>query len=216
MRIQYIGHSCFYFVTDAGVRLVIDPYDTSIGLTPVNVTADIALVTHHHFDHDCMDGVHGDYTLIDGAGAFEVSGVRIHGITVPHDADGGTVRGFVTAYLIETDGLRLLHLGDVGDMPPEEFFAAVGSPVDVLMIPVGGRYTVDAAGALAICERLNPNMVIPMHYKTKRLTVDIAPVSEFVDRARYDYDLQRQGDVLEVRGGTRKKRGRIILMENSF
>lgn len=126
------------------------------------------------------------------------------------------MRGFVTAYLIENEGLRILHLGDVGSMPSDSFFEEVGSPVDVLMLPVGGFYTVDAREAMAIADRLNPNRIIPMHYRTTRLKLNIAPVTGFIGLVKYSYDLQRQGDVLEVRRGDKKKRGRVILMENSF
>lgn len=79
MRIQYIGHSCFYLVTEEGERVVIDPYDESIGLTPVRLTADVVLITHHHSDHDCLDGVSGDYTVIDAPGEYETRGLRIRG-----------------------------------------------------------------------------------------------------------------------------------------
>ena len=215
MKIRYIGHACFAVETNAGLRLVIDPYDNSIGLTPVRETADAVLITHHHHDHDYVDGVQGEYTLVDGPGASQVGDVRITGITLPHDAAGGAERGMVTAYLIEADGLRLLHMGDVGAMPPEDFFSSLGR-IDVLMVPIGGRYTVDAVEALSICERVRPNLVIPMHYKTTRLKMNIAPAAPFVQAARHEYDIQRQGDVLLLGADTKKKRGRIILMENSF
>ena len=215
MKIRYIGHSCFAVETNAGNRLVIDPYDPSIGLTPVNETADVLLITHDHPDHAYADGVHGDYERIDAPGTYEVHGMKIRGLQVPHDSVQGADRGYVTAYLIEADGLRLLHLGDVGAMPDEEFMSGLGR-IDVLMIPVGGTFTVDAQGALAISERIAPNLIIPMHFKTNRLKMNIAPAAAFVERAKYDYDIQRQGDVLMLNGDTKKKRGRIILMENSF
>lgn len=215
MKIRYIGHSCFAIETRAGLRLVIDPYDNTIGLTPVHEQADIVLITHHHFDHDYVQGVEGDYSLVDGPGTSEVQGVRITGLEVPHDDAGGSKRGVVTAYLIEADGRRLLHMGDVGDMPQDSFFDALGR-IDVLMVPIGGTYTVDAAGAKAIIDRVQPNLVIPMHYKTNRLKLNIAPAAPFVAAAKHDYDIQRQGDVLILSGDTKKKRGRIILMENSF
>lgn len=215
MRIEYIGHSCFYFVTRDGTRIIIDPYDNSIGLTPVNREADVALVTHHHFDHDYLDGVHGEYVAIDGPGSREAHGVRITGFELDHDPQGGALRGKVTAYLIEVDGIRLLHMGDVGTMPPDSFFDQIGA-IDVLMIPVGGTYTVDAAEAFAICERINPAYVIPMHYKTTRLKLDVAPVNGFVELATSVYDIVRQGSVLTVERNGRKKHSRVVLMENSF
>lgn len=215
MRIEYIGHSCFYFVTEDGTRIIIDPYDCSIGLTPVNREADIALVTHQHYDHNYLDGVHGDYVAIQTSGVHEERGVRVTGFELDHDPDGGALRGKVNAYLIEVDGVRLLHMGDIGTMPPDSFFDALGQ-IDVLMIPVGGNYTVDAAGAYAICERVNPAYVIPMHYKTTRLKLDIAPVNGFVELATSSYDIVRQGSVLTIGRNARKKHSRVVLMENSF
>lgn len=215
MKLRYIGHACFALETDTGTRLVIDPYDPAIGLTPVNETADILLITHDHFDHAYTDGVHGDYERIDAPGTYESHGVKIQGYQLPHDNAQGADRGFVTGYLIEADGLRLLHLGDIGAMPDEDFLSSLGR-IDVLMIPVGGLYTVDAQGAFDISERIAPNLIIPMHYKTNRLKMNIAPAVSFVEKAKYNYDIQRQGDVLLLSGDTKKKRGRIILMENSF
>lgn len=215
MKIRYIGHSCFAIETGNGTRIVIDPYDSAIGLTPVHEKADIVLITHHHFDHDYVQGIDGDYLLIDEPGSKEAGGVRITGFALPHDSAGGSERGMVTAYLIEADGRRIVHMGDVGDMPDDDFFRAL-ERIDVLMVPIGGNYTVDAKGAKAIVDRMQPNLVIPMHYKTNRLKVNIAPAAPFVTAAKHDYDIQRQGDVLILTGDTKKKRGRIILMENSF
>lgn len=215
MKLRYIGHACVAIETNEGVRLVIDPYDPSIGLTPVNETADVLMITHGHYDHSYEAGVHGAYERIDTPGTHETHGVKITGIRLPHDKHGGADRGFVTAYLVEADGLRLLHMGDVGGMPDEDFFSSLGR-IDVLMIPIGGTYTVDAQGALEISERIAPNLIIPIHFKTNRLKLDIAPAVGFLEKAKYNYDIQRQGDVLMLNGDTKKKRGRIILMENSF
>lgn len=216
MRIEYIGHACFYFVTDSGVRVIIDPYDNSLGLTPVSKEADIVLVSHGHHDHNCLDGVRGDYTLVQGPGEFEKDGVRVSGFDIPHDHHGGARRGMVTAYLIEADGASVLHMADVGAMPPQEFFDFLPERIDVLMIPVGGNYTVDAEEAFEISERISPHAVIPMHYRTTRLKLDVAPVNGFIEIARQGYDIQRQLNVLDVPKGVRKKHGRVFVMENSF
>lgn len=216
MRIEYIGHACFYFVTEDGVRIIIDPYDDSLGLTPVNKEADIVLVSHGHHDHNCLDGVHGEYTLVEGPGEFEKDGVRVTGYEIAHDHHAGAHRGMVTAYLIEADGARVLHMSDVGAVPPQEFFDGLPGHIDVLMVPVGGNYTVGAEEAFDITEQIAPSAVIPMHYRTRRLKLDIAPLNGFIDIARTGYDIQRQLHVLEVPRGVRKKHGRVFVMENSF
>lgn len=216
MRIEYVGHSCFYLVTEDGVRIIIDPYDDSMGLTHVDKEADVALVSHHHFDHCYLDGVRGGYELVDGPGTYDIRGIHVTGLEVPHDDAGGQKRGMVTAYVIEADNVRILHMSDVGAMPPDSFFEELPGRIDVLMIPVGGKYTVDAQGAFEISERLDPSAVIPMHYKTTRLTLDIAPPDKFIQIAHQSFDIQRQGDVLMVPAGIHKKRGRVIVMENSY
>lgn len=216
MLIEYVGHSCFYLTTKEGVRIIIDPYDNSIGLAPVDKEADIALITHHHYDHDYLGGVHGDFVTIDKPGSYEACGVKVVGVPVFHDDEKGKKRGTVTTYTIETDGMRILHMGDVGEIPDDSFFEQAGK-IDILMIPVGGFYTIDAQQAIDIIERLNPNITIPMHYKTTHLTLDIAPVHGFMTLAKKEYDISRLGESkFEITADNLKKRGRILLMENSF
>jgi len=216
MLIEYVGHSCFYIKNKEGVRIIIDPYDNSIGLAPVSREADILLVTHHHYDHDYVDGVRGRYTLIDKPGDYCEQNVVIKGVELPHDASGGSERGKVVAYVIETDGIRILHMGDVGDIPCDDFFASVGKP-DILMIPVGGFYTINASQAVQIMERLDANITIPMHYKTTHLKLDISTVHEFIRLVKRHYDVAHLGSsYFDIDAANLKKRGRVLLMENSF
>ncbi len=217
MLIEYVGHSCFYLTTKAGVRIIIDPYDNSIGLAAVDKQADIALISHHHFDHGYLGGVHGDFVTVDAPGEYEICGVTLKGVPLFHDEIQGKERGEVVAFTLETDGMRILHMGDVGEIPSQHFFEQAGK-IDILMIPVGGVYTVDARQAIDIMERLNPNITIPMHYKTTHLTLPIAPVNEFVMLAKETgYDISRLGESkFEITADNLKKRDRVLLMENSF
>lgn len=216
MFIEYVGHSCFYITNKNCTRILIDPYDNSIGLTPVSKETDILLITHHHYDHDYVDGVKGEYTVIDKAGNYNINDVKITGLVVPHDHSEGKKRGLVVAYIIETDGMRILHMGDVGDIPPESFFDSIGH-IDLLMIPVGGNYTIDAEEAVRIMDRIEANITIPMHYKTTYLKLDISTVHEFVTLIKRNYDISRLGsNKFEIDAANLKKRGRVLLMENSF
>ncbi len=213
MIIEYIGHSCFYLVNKEGVRTIIDPYDNTIGLAPVKKEADIALITHHHFDHDYIDGVMGDFTVIDTQGKHEVCGVSIIGLPVSHGED----RGEVISYIIESDGMRILHLGDVGEVPSDEYFAQIGK-IDILMVPVGGTYTTDAAQAVEVIDKVEPNITIPMHYKTNNLTIQIKSVHEFMTLAKKGgYDIARlEENKFEITADNLKKRRRVLRMENSY
>ncbi|MDL2237112.1 MBL fold metallo-hydrolase [Christensenellaceae bacterium OttesenSCG-928-K19] len=216
MLIEYVGHACFYIVSEEGTRVIIDPYDNSIGLAPVKKEADIVLITHHHFDHDYFAGVSGEYTMMDKAGEQEICGVSIRGRELPHDDANGSKRGMVVAYSIKMDGMRILHMGDVGAMPDDAFFDWAGK-VDILMLPIGGTYTVDAEGAVAIMDRINANIIIPMHYKTTHLTLDIESPHHFTKLAKKNYDVSHLGSSkFEITADRLKKRRRVILMENSF
>lgn len=216
MLIEYVGHSCFYIVNKEGQRILTDPYDNTIGLKPVDKEADIVLVSHHHYDHDYVDGVKGNYKLFDKAGDYEFCDVKIHGVELDHDEADGSKRGKVIAFTIETDGMRIMHMGDVGAMPDDSFFENTGH-IDILMIPIGGTYTVDAEGALDIMDRLNANINIPMHYKTTHLNLDIASPHEFIRLAKKEYDVsQLGGNTFEITPDSLKKRGRVIILENSY
>ncbi|WP_066645356.1 MBL fold metallo-hydrolase [Christensenella timonensis] len=217
MLIEWIGHSCFYITTQDGKTIMIDPYDNTIGLKVPEKAPDILLITHDHFDHynhEYVDGLKPGYTLIEKPGDNIVDGVKIRGIELDHDEEGGAQRGKVVAYLIETDGMRLLHMGDVGAMPPDSFFEAIGK-IDILMIPVGGTYTVDAKGALNIMDRIHPNITIPMHYLTPGLKLDIAGSHDFLARAASrEYDVSRiGGGLFDITSDNLKKRNRIVVME---
>ena len=155
--------------------------------------------------------------LIAEAGEFEAGGIRVTGIPVWHDDRQGSERGQVITYLIEADGMRLLHMGDVGEMPAPSYFEKIGK-IDILMIPVGGYYTVDAKGALNIMDTIHPNITIPMHYLVNGLTLtELASPHDFLARAASrEYDVSRLGGgVFEITKDNLKKRNRIVVMECS-
>ena len=220
MLIEWIGHSCFYMTTEAGKTILIDPYDNTIGLRVPEARADIVLVTHDHFDHKnqaYLDGMRDGDVLIAEAGEFEAGGIRVTGIPVWHDDRQGSERGQVITYLIEADGMRLLHMGDVGEMPAPSYFEKIGK-IDILMIPVGGYYTVDAKGALNIMDTIHPNITIPMHYLVNGLTLtELASPHDFLARAASrEYDVSRLGGGgFEITKDNLKKRNRIVVMECS-
>ena len=177
MKIKYIGHSCFLFETHAGARLLTDPFD-GIGWRMPRVRADCVCCTHRHFDHNYVEGVAGSREVITSAGEHACGGFRIVGIPSFHDDQGGAKRGNNIIYRIEADGAAVCHMGDIGQQPTKQLLSEIGR-VDVLMIPVGGTYTVDAAGALEYVRAIRPQIVIPMHYRTDDCSLDIAPLGAF-------------------------------------
>lgn len=166
MLIRYQGHSQFLLEDKNGQRVVTDPYDASTGYPMNEVRADAVTVSHAHGDHSFTDKVTGSPVIIHEAGThMPLPDVKITAIPCFHDEAGGKKRGTNLMMLIEMDGLRVLHCGDLGHLPDDKMLAAAGR-VDILLIPVGGFFTIDAAQAVRTAEMFAPAMIIPMHYRT--------------------------------------------------
>jgi len=185
MKIQLLGHACFLLTANDGTRIVTDPYEPggfggAVGYGELGVSAEGVTVSHGHADHACVEAVGGSPTVIDTPAGGEVGTVRMRGVETSHDASGGGERGGNIVFLIEADGLRVAHLGDLGHPLTVDQVREIG-PVDVLLVPVGGFYTIDATTAAAVADALGAKVIIPMHYKTEKLGFDIAPVREFIE-----------------------------------
>ncbi len=188
MTITWLGHSCFRIDTRSsaagqnkeGVSILIDPFPKEIGLKPPKVKDDIVLVTHHHFDHDNVSEAGPESFLIDGPGEYEKQGVYIRGISSFHDKSSGKERGLNTIYVIKSEDITVCHMGDFGQDKLEDKQIEDIGDIDVLMIPVGGNYTIDHKEAISIIGQIEPKIVIPMHYKLKDLKIDIAGPDKFI------------------------------------
>lgn len=184
MQIQYYGHSCFKITAKPEGRgqddvvIFIDPFDKSVGLRPPQGNANLALITHDHPDHNNVSALKGDPRVIDIPGEYSVFGVNIVGIDSFHDSSSGEERGKNTIYTIETEGMRLCHLGDLGSDLNEKQLEEING-IDVLMIPIGGKYTLDGEKAADIARKIEPNIIIPMHFKIKGSTADVADEKKF-------------------------------------
>jgi L-ascorbate metabolism protein UlaG (beta-lactamase superfamily) len=172
MKITYRGHSTF--VLESGqTTVLIDPFDEQVGYPMDPVRAGFVLVSHEHGDHNNVALAEGRPRVIRGLveGKWRtiketVDGIAISSVPTYHDNTRGTQRGRNTVFIVEAEGLRVVHLGDLGHPLDDEALKAIGRP-DVLMVPVGGHFTVDSSQAQAIVARLRPGIVIPMHYKTE-------------------------------------------------
>jgi len=169
MEIKYIGHSCFR-IKGKDTTIVIDPYDPKMtGYKLPSLTADIVVTSHKHADHCYIEGVKDYKLLIETPGEYEVAGTFVYGVKTYHDTKQGKDRGDNTIFQIVMDGYNLLHLGDLGHELTTETLEKI-SDIDVLMIPVGGTYTIDAKTAVKVISSVEPSIIIPMHYQTKDLT----------------------------------------------
>ena len=184
MQIIWRGQSCFEILSSQGknnhVNIVVDPFDEGTGLRVPKLEADILLVTHEHHDHNNVKAVGGSPFLIQGPGEYEIKGVYIQGIDSFHDASLGKEKGQNTIYTIEVEDIRLCHLGDLGqkELTPEQV-EKIGE-IDILMIPVGGVYTISAKEAVKIMSQIEPNIVIPMHYQIPKLKIKLEGLDGFL------------------------------------
>lgn len=185
MKVKWLGHSCFLVSSSAGVRILTDPYESGgfnggLGYKPVREKADIVTISHEHSDHNYVKGIPGEPDVIRRTGRHEVRGVEIDGVLTCHDKTDGRQRGLNTVFCLNVDGIRVCHLGDLGHELSEKETKAVGR-VDVLLIPVGGYFTIDAAEATRVAAALGPRIVFPMHYKTPVLDFPITGVEDFLE-----------------------------------
>lgn len=182
MYITYFGHSCFKLQDKTGpdaVTLVTDPFDKAVGLKVPHSEADILTISHDHHDHNNKEAVRGNPFIIDMAGEYDVKGVSIEGVESYHDDKEGSERGLNIIYRIDIDDVSIVHLGDLGHVLTSKNLDRLAG-VDVLLIPVGGKYTLDAKKAVEVVSQIEPRIVIPMHYKTGDSKVDIEGVEKFV------------------------------------
>jgi len=167
--------------SDAGTKIITDPYVTGGNLNygEIEESADIVTVSHEHGDHNNVAAVGGKPEVVRGTVPVEIKGIKFDGIPTYHDDAGGSKRGNNTAFCFEVDGIRVCHLGDLGHRLGNKEVAELGQ-IDILLIPVGGFYTIDARVATEACDRLKPKVIIPMHYKTDKCAYPIAEVDEFL------------------------------------
>ena len=196
MKIQWLGHSCFKLTESTGTSIVTDPYDSYVGFKMAPVGSDIVTVSHKHKDHSAIKNVTGNPQVIDSIGTWEIGGVGVTALLSYHDNDKGAKRGENNIYLFRMDGIDICHMGDIGQEMNPNLGESIGS-VNVLMIPVGGNYTIDAEQAKEYVDFLMPDVVIPMHYKTENSELDIDGVDKFIDLFDEEQVVYVDGETIE-------------------
>ncbi len=219
-KINWFGQSCFQISVsnskDHSAQILIDPFDESIGLKVPRFSADILLITHEHADHNNIKEVKAidekEVFLISGPGEYEVKGVFIKGIPSFHDNSQGKERGRNTIYTIEAEEIKFCHLGDLGQAQlTDEQLEQIGE-VDILMIPVGGTYTISGQEATKIISQIEPRIIIPMHYQIPNLKIKLDNVEKFT-KAIGKNSIQPQ-EKLQIKASNLPKEGTemVILM----
>lgn len=197
MRIQWLGHSCFKLEESTGTTVVADPYDPKkVGIDLPKIKADVVTISHNHADHNYTDNIEDGYIKLNQAGLWEVNGVEIVSLQSYHDETDGDKRGENFIFKYRMDGVDLCHMGDIGEPSNPILGESIGS-VNVLMIPVGGTYTINAEQAKEYVDFLMPDVVIPMHFKTPSSEIDVDKVDDFLDLFEEEQLIKVDGDTFE-------------------
>lgn len=200
--VHYYGHSTF-FLEFMSAKILTDPFAKSVGYPLPNVTPDAVTISHEHFDHNAVDYLPNTATVFRGlrvggndwASVDEsVGALSIGNMPSYHDDQKGAKRGKNSIFIFQWENVRLAHLGDLGHDLSAAELKQLGR-IDVLFIPVGGNYTIDAATATKLIGKIKPKIAIPMHYKTKHVKMDLAPVDDF---------LKGKTNVKHIKGGVAK------------
>lgn len=178
MEISWFGQSCFR-LKSKNAQIICDPFDpATTGLKKPKLSGDVVTVSHTHPDHNATEIVEGDPIIFWGPGEYEVKGARIKGIGSFHDNKEGKERGINTIFTYYLDGVTVCHLGDLGHQLSSTHLEQLGS-IDILLVPVGGVYTIDASDAVEVIGQLEPKIVIPMHYAIPGLKFELGTVEAF-------------------------------------
>jgi L-ascorbate metabolism protein UlaG (beta-lactamase superfamily) len=170
MKIKWFGQSCFMLTAENSLKVVMDPYANMLGYKLPEIDANIVTTSHNHSDHNNVGAVNGNFVHIKDPGVFSQGGIEIKGVQTFHDNVSGEKRGKNVVFNFRIDGLNVCHCGDLGHLLSPEQIDEIGK-VDILLLPVGGRFTLDAGGAAEVAAQLNPSVVIPMHYRTKAMGI---------------------------------------------
>jgi len=209
MRIEWKGHASFLLISEKGKRVLTDPFDKHVGYPLPNIKVDVATVSHQHGDHNYTDLLPGKPVIIEGAGEHEADGIMIKGVATYHDPEQGKKRGKNTVFVIRLDELNICHLGDLGHLLTSKQVSDIGQ-VDILFVPVGGFFTINAGEAYEVVQQLRPALVLPMHYKLDdRVTLPIAPVDEFLSL----FPKVEKQSVLDIGKSSLTGKTEVVLLE---
>ena len=184
MKVKWYGHSAFLITSDEGTKIIIDPYEPGafggqLSYGKIKDQADIVLTSHDHADHNYTQDLPGTPQVVKGSGSKTIKGILMRGVSTYHDPSKGSERGANTVFTMKINHIQLCHLGDLGHLLSDQELAEIG-PVDILLIPVGGFFTIDPKEATRVAEQIKPRILIPMHFKTGKCGFSIAPVEDFL------------------------------------
>lgn len=197
MKIQWLGHSAFKLIESTGASVITDPFEASVvGYGMAYISSDAITSSHGHNDHNNFKGVKGTPTIINTTGIYDINGIQIHSILSYHDKELGKIKGKNIIYKFQLDGVTVCHLGDLGEECTPQLVEQI-MPVNILLVPVGGNSTLDAEAAKEYVDKIMPDIVIPMHYKTKHSDLDIDKLEPFLKEFDNDQIVELDASTLE-------------------
>ncbi len=187
VQIQWFGQAAFLFTAKDGTKIITDPYEPkgfggAVNYSTITIKADGVTVSHDHADHNDVSSLPGKPSVIKSAGYSQINNVSIQGIESFHDDQQGKARGKNLIFVYSIDSLRICHLGDLGQKLTQDQIKQIlkKGPIDVLLIPAGGVYTLDSSKLSDVIAQINPRITIPMHYKTDQIKIPLRPVDDFL------------------------------------
>jgi L-ascorbate metabolism protein UlaG (beta-lactamase superfamily) len=218
MKINWYGHAAFRFTTTKGTRIIIDPYEAgsfngALAYGKIKDEADIVITSHDHADHNYIKDIPGNFVHIDKEGSSRIKDVEIKEIPVFHDNTRGKERGRNLISVISADNLVVVHMGDIGHSLSRDDLQKIGK-IDVLLLPVGGFFTIDAGAAVLIMNQIKPSITIPMHYKTSKCAFPIAPAADFT-KGQKNVRLLEESEI-EITKETLPREPEIVVMQHSL
>jgi L-ascorbate metabolism protein UlaG (beta-lactamase superfamily) len=215
MLIKWLGHSSFLITSQDNVRIITDPYTPGGALTysPINESADIVTISHGHGDHNNPKAVKGSPVILKEPGLKAVKGINFKAVPVFHDETDGSKRGNNLIFCFQIDGLNICHAGDLGHCLSVKQISEIGA-VDILLIPVGGYYTIDAAEAYLVVKSLNPALIFPMHYKTAKTSYPITGIEEFLKNKTNIRMIP--GSQIEISRASLPKEPEIVVLKSAY
>jgi L-ascorbate metabolism protein UlaG (beta-lactamase superfamily) len=215
MQIRWLGHASFLIISKGKSKIIVDPYTVGGGINykPIDESADIVTMSHDHGDHNNAKSVKGDPTILKQAGSYHLKDIEIKTIPVFHDEVLGSKRGKNLIFCFKVDGLNLCHLGDLGHRLNQQQVSVAGE-VDVLFVPVGGYYTIDAKEATEVIQAIKPKVVFPMHYKTPKTDYPIAGIDQFLKDKKYVRRLNSSG--VEINKDNLPEETEIVILQSAY
>lgn len=204
MTLTWLGHACFMLTLDDGRKIVTDPFDASVGYHTPNVDCDIVTISHGHHDHNAVESLSSYEMSISDESVYEMGGdniptLRISAMPSFHDDAGGAKRGKNLIFKFEADGKTIVHLGDIGHITNDEQTAFIKN-ADVLLIPIGGTYTITTREAIEVIQKASPTCAVPMHFLTPAIGFPITDEKEFAEKMCATHLKSNTANVNDLKG----------------